>query len=499
MNTFEQLFGNQRLYTCNASPGDFLMVLPNPGPFKISGLDAWTDPAYSGRLVYAATGAGVTQASAEAYVNRVLQITGTNRAMMWQEGDQFRYWVMDLYGQKILSGLTVEVAQQLSYVVPGSIGLFYTDTAVQLYTTAAGYTGNRAPALASLPTQPRLMVDGPDIGTLVFNATYLQQSLNDNSSWGMQFVDSAGPHWFSLAAPGASPLGFSVWFDPSLPRNQPDGLIRSRFDFDTAQGPSLASCFRTSQGRAVQLNALNGSALVVHTGPAARPVVLGPRGEFEIKVSGRQASESLLCGLQGTETIPIQIGDYIRFTPYQPAYAGGYPFPVDSPVAPPVDPAAPLLTSTYTTSWAAVVTSGKTPYTAQPQGCAQYGVIPSSMYAAAGVYGWSAQPIAVQPDKTYPMAPFGAPGAGAAAAFERQVIAPTRRERIGTELPYSPGTTTVTTPSGQLISVTNGVWREILLGQTAAAGTLAFKNPGTELRQAYQTAGLFLVVANSAY
>jgi hypothetical protein len=104
--------------------------------------------------------------------------------MMWQEGDQFRYWTMDGAAQRILSGLTVEVAPQLSYVVPGNVTLKYTDAAIQLGTTAAGYAGSHAPTPSSIPAQPQLVLEGPDIGTLVFSTEYLQQSLNDNHPGG---------------------------------------------------------------------------------------------------------------------------------------------------------------------------------------------------------------------------------------------------------------------------------------------------------------------------
>ena len=89
----------------------------------------------------------------------------------------------------------------------------------------------------------------------------------------------------------------------------------------------------------------------------------------------------LLCGLQGSEYVTFRSRpaageeDRLRFRSRRPAYAPVFPFPKASPTGPPTDPAAPLLTGEYWTSWATVIQANGTGahYVAQPKGASLFG------------------------------------------------------------------------------------------------------------------------------
>ena len=98
--------------------------------------------------------------------------------------------------------------------------------------------------------------------------------------------------------------------------------------------------------------------------------------------------------------------------------------------------------------------------------------------------------------------------------IERAILAPRRRAELAAgstgsaasklaaaELPAAPSPPTATTPAGLLVTLQDGRWQQVLLGQNYAPGVgqlkLCFCNPGAKLHQALQTNGLFLVAANS--
>jgi hypothetical protein len=192
---------------------------------------------------------------------------------------------------------------------------------------------------------------------------------------------------------------------------------------------------------------------------------------------------------------------------------------------------APLLDSTYTTSWGTVVRApgapGAAAYVAQPKGAALYGR--DALIHSLGqktLFG-PMTPSVTLASAAFPVVPYaGASGGNGVTAlsadqmadFERLVVSPTRRSRIAeaggagvapskahalkladmaAASPYN-----TTTPTGLLITVNaTGQWSKILLGQNLSPSLrqMSFCNPDTELQQAFATSDLFLVVANAQH
>ena len=482
--------------------------------------------------MYSAAGLGVTQDTADLFVDAViarLYKSGLKRGFLWAADGIESASVLGLSetASSSLGQLTAPIAAGLDFVIGASASLSLDPVSgiVQVTNRPVGYVGQHAPAGAPVTTAT-LALSGPKVGTIGYNAAFTGDSLRNASSWGFQFAHApAGStaNWLPFAAAPAGSIGFSVTVDLSDPFNAAAPPIRSRMDFDDKT--VLTSSLLTRQGAPVRLIARAETAqpagLVFDRGPADRPVLLTPAGDFELAADTGGDSAYLMCGLAGTEAIKFrpqrgQGGDLVRFTPYQPAYAPRYPFSVTSPVSPQTDPTAPLLDGTMTTSWATIVAgSGPTAYVAQPKGAALYGV-GGAAYANRKVLAWADPSETLPLDVPFPLAGYGQQGAGWSPAevadFERLVIAPVRRQIIGTPAatdrdkasqaaPY-----TTATPTGQIVGISDGVWTSILLGRVTAPGSdgpvslaVCFTKPAPVLQQAFQTASLFLVASNGAY
>ncbi|HKB31248.1 MAG TPA: hypothetical protein VKD26_10470 [Streptosporangiaceae bacterium] len=526
------MYGNDQLFTSAVPVGDLLLVLPAGVARDKIGLDeAWSSTSLSGIFVYAAAGLPVTAESANQFIEAVLQRVRRSpapRGFLWADPGIETGPLMGLNetAGESPTGLDADIASGLSFRIGASAALSLSGSIVQISGAEVGYSGDRAPSPASAVTTAWLQLDGTGAGVISYEASFTGSSLRNASSWGLQFTagNLTAAMWLPFAAAPADPVSFVVAMDPSSPLNGAAGApVRSRMSFDDRQGKIvLASSYRTMQGAPVSLipkttGPDQPAGLVFDRGAAGRSVMLTPVGDFEMSTAGGPEPAYLMCGLTGTEAIIFQpqrasSGDRIRFVPYQPAYAPGYPFGVTSPVAPPADLSAPLLDATYTTSWATVMAnSSNARYVAQPPGSPLYGV-GDSFYSSRNVLVWADPADALPPGVPFPMAGYGVPPAGWTAAqaadFERQVIAPVRRQVIGAPesapaprpgpggaaAPY-----TVTTPSGQIVTITDGRWTSILLGRTTPNLTLCFTDPVLQLQQAFQTASLFLVVANGAY
>ena len=538
VDLFVPYYGNARLFIAPPSVGELLLVLPEPtGQSAIPLDEAWSRPELLGSFVYSAAEFGVTEDSADLFVDaviaRLLQ-AGVKRGVLWVADGIERASVLGLSQEAdvCLTQLTAPVAPGLDFVigVSASLSLDPASGIVEVTNRPLGYFGERAPAGAPV-TSGLLALSGPKVGTISYSAAFTGDSLLNASSWGLQFghAQASTANWLPFAAAPAGSVGFSVSVDPSDPFNEVVSagtapVIRSRMDFDDKT--ALTSSLLTRQGAPVRLiaRAVPGSpaGLVFNRGPADRPVLLAPIGDFELAADTGGDTAYLMCGLAGTEAIKFrpqrgQGSDLIRFTPYQPAYAPRYPFSVTSPVSPQTDPTAPLLDGTMTTSWATIVGgSGPPAYVAQPKGAALYGV-GGAPYANRKVLAWADPSAPLPSGEPFPLAGYGQPGAGWSPAevadFERQVIAPVRRQIIGTPAAAEPKKAsqaaapyTTATPTGQIVSVSDGVWTSILLGQVTAPGAngpenlaVCFTKPDPVLQQAFQTGSLFLVAANGAY
>jgi hypothetical protein len=259
-------------------------------------------------------------------------------------------------------------------------------------------------------------------------------------------------------------------------------------------------------------------------------------GDFAVSAPTAPSSQraQIMCGLQGNEYISLEpvskeyAGDRLRFIGSQPSYGYCYPLPQASPVGPPVDLTKQLLDDTFITSWATIVsaqgTSQKPVYVAQPKGAPLYGQDPVINQAYKNLLGAMHPGIELDEDVScFPMIPYAgvSPGDGQFAfdddligLFERQFLSPTRRAKIGTGKPVpsalghrpllgGSGTEfNVTTPSGQLVTINDkGEWTKILLAQLThpKESQLYFQDPRPELKQAFQTTDLMLVVANPKF
>jgi len=375
-------------------------------------------------------------------------------------------------------------------------------------------------------------------------------------------------------------LGFQVSIDPSDVFNevfdpcledktscdllQAYGARRTFFTFTGQNGGSspeptiLASYYRTIFGHPVRLWPVGADEAGPDVLPArlvftrgeltadgSEAFHLAPEGDFLLEVLGikkvpgtvADGSYDLLCGLHGDEFLRFASktatsdGDRLRFLSRRPAFAPKYPFSLASPVEAPAPPNASLLDTRFLTSWATLVRgedTGILPYAAQPQGAALFGkdelIQPVSPHLLGHVTPVNHQPV--DPNLLFPLLPYAGvkPGNDETTfskeqieAFEREVIAPTRRSAIGAmtaRLAASSQSSRdnpavradlrdFTTPSGVIVTLSQGDsrWSKILLGQNTLPRLrqMYFSEPDEELVQAFQTNQLFLVIANATH
>lgn len=563
MTVFHKLFGNDRLYAVPGGPGWFLLVLSSPSTQDAIKLEqAWSDPAVN--LVYSAGDPGVDKAGANTFVTAIIGRTvSPGRGFVWlAEPTAWRRGPLNAEAAPMLgmnpNGTSIRTALDAA-IMPGV--WLRVDTLSTLTLEGDGrvvieddvrFTGQRAPSAVFPTDQAVLALTGPEVGTISFHTYLSSRSLHDASNWGFQFLypdpstaRGTACQWLPLAsATRNDALGFEVRIDPSDPANavaasEGEQGVRSLLTFTGVNGDGKAtrldSGFRTDRGRGVTLVPVtaphethraalvfNGSAHTVVDDQRAR---LTPMGDFE--VVAEPTDTRLLCGLHGTEQIVLRgggadhAGDRLRFTPYQPAYAATYPFTTASPLAAQTDLQAPLLDDTYMTSWVTVVaTDAKSVvhYVAQPEGSTFYGQDNPIWDQQTGLMGWRASADALAAAAVFPLAPYSGYGANGsetasgfpperAADFERQIVGPTRRQRIGMSAaeraaPAGPAADqesyTAVTPSGFLATIDGDRWSRLLLGQTADPPyEFAFSDPHPALREAFQTGQLFLVAANA--
>jgi hypothetical protein len=494
-------------------------------------------------------------------------------------------------GSAILSGLQASIGpqNQLLLNVSNGMSLVLDGTTITIQnppggsqTAVIGFSGPSGPATQAVLTCT-LPFTGPQLGCFSFQADIKRASImvDPQSSTaiglmlGFQFLfpdttdnyHAAVPAFYPLTQPQAAAqdyIQFNINIDPTDPYNTAfppaPGFTaayasrRTTFDFTGIVYGSptlfLSSCYRTAYGAPLNLfpvvagtGALPARLLLClgeNSSDTTAPFYLAPEGDFSIQVDANpNANDSfVMCGLQGTEFFQISpqtgtyMGDTLRFLSGCPAYAPGYPYPPASPVGAPQDPTAPLLTSTFTTSWATVVPASATKplYVSQPKGSALFGNDGLVAPKFTTLFGHSTPSFTFTPDNTtlFPLVPYlGVAGGDGSSSFstqqfadyERLVISPTRRKAVGSLstaatlarsaqalMAGGPGQQTITTPSGLLVTLTesNGQmhWDNVLLGQNTdnkVSYALQFDNPDSTLIEALQTSDLFLVAANSQF
>ncbi|WP_232451640.1 hypothetical protein [Burkholderia ubonensis] len=582
MSFFTQYQGT-RLYTAAPVPAEagwLAYLLPTALPL---GQGIELEPALTqlpGSFLFSAAAPDLaTTQVLDAFIDAV------DKIIAWSPADRGFLWLIEAdaptpsntplmgiasNGTYVSSGLIAPIFDTLSLNVRAGVTLTLDGETLQLgNANGIFFSGASAPGATQASQVPAgsLPLSGAARGCIRFPVFLQRQFLHDGWNWGFQFqipnddqVRTALGEWLPLAfgyLPDAGEmLGFAVSYDPSDPWNTVAAEANRSVLVFTGQNQDgaatkLASCYATTYGEPLTLVPVPGpldaqpraARFLFNRGApndkGNRDFQLAPDGDFVIHADGAAngATYDLICGLQGTEFVAFEpcvegghAGDLMRFTARSPAYAARYPFTEVSPVGPPVDSNAPLLDTTYTTSWGTVVrapdANGDVAYVAQPKGAALYGrdalIHPLRQKTLFGPM----TPAVALPAAAFPIAPYmgASPGNGITAftadqmaRFERQVISPTRRRRIaeagarvvptkahalGLAAAEDAESYNTTTPTGLLVSVeADGRWSKILLGQNLqpALQQMGFCCPVAELQQAFATSSLFLVVANAKY
>jgi hypothetical protein len=317
--------------------------------------------------------------------------------------------------------------------------------------------------------------------------------------------------------------------------------------------PTLASNFRTPEGKLISLIATGASS-----GATSPPLMAGafalataaqasvtqgnalpyfaPAGQFGASVqrAGPATPQALMCGLFGSERVtfsnynpdPEAPNDLLFFLVSQPAYAPVFPFLTATLDNPESGNVTNRLTNLYVTPWVTVFGKASQPvYIAEPEGSPIYSPPPCGSPADDGPSVLlSAPPRLPLPQgaaHTFPMVPY----AGAAASgvdgptltqFESEIIAATRKTVISAgatstwearsraRLNPPDDATYGTTPQGLVAQIDeSGGYQNVQLAQSFdAKGKLLpfdFARPTLKLQDALQTNQLFLVAVNNQY
>lgn len=538
---------------------------------------AYNDPAIGGTFVFSTSPPALADVSAQTAfveaISRILQKIAPSRAVLWllQPGaisiDTVAVLGLAPDGSEVASRLTANLTDTWSFFITSSVALALPEGATTLALSATGvnqigFDGPSKPVASNIGSAT-LDFAGPRTGILAFSVFVQRESLVSTLAMGFQFlIPSADPvitassEWAPLAsAQDPSPtdsIGFLATIDPGDPTNEvlPDRTVLTFTGKNQDETPTLlVSYYRTAFGHGVSLAPIGAAQAGAGESPAGLEIALGepadsnthtfrmsPRGDFVLVVDNPTEDSvlPLLCGWSGTETLSAAprssgyAGDRLRFSPRQAAFAPAYPPPLASPVLPPFDPDAPLLTTEYTTSWASVLRApgagGEIAYSAEPKGAPLLGRDGLVFAARKTLFGPNAPSLGVPADRVFPLVPYAGlvPSSdpiesfppATVEAFERDVIGPTRRAAIGQAgsgartarallLPHTraedPGPATTTTPSGLLVTLADGfAWKKILLAQNTspALRQLCFCNPDGALQQAFQTSQSMLVIAS---
>lgn len=254
------------------------------------------------------------------------------------------------------------------------------------------------------------------------------------------------------------------------------------------------------------------------------------KGDFELCSENEGAKQlRMLCGLAGTECLAFTAGDLISggdiltFHPGQGAYTAAYPTLSDAQgfaMPRPNNLAATdgILNTTYTTAWVAIrPNTGNPPilYSVSPEKAGLYesasnpGLL-QSFYSETARFTEAAFQ---QGNCIFPMVPYAGitqetPGSFSPQdllPFELQIIGGERKKKIS-EMPVQLQQVVTdeiqaltTTPQGLLASIKGLEWQEVILAKnTELAQNFSFVGLPTELRNAFQTNQLFMVVSDAA-
>lgn len=575
-------------------------AVPPPGPIALD--QALADTGLNGSFVYAAIPPVLDTADQTTdlivKLDEIIQPTVSQRAVVWLpsglvraiSATTARVQGLNTIGGQVRTNTGFDVILTGSPDVPsvnasanpgatvtvgdGGTTLVFAGSSLP----AVELGGPMAPKLRQDDNSARLAFTGETLGSFRFALAIERRSLSTNLAWGFQALvpndvtqpAQALPYvtaWLPLAN-GDEPvptdyLGFAIQVNVVNPNNLLDAsktvfyFTGKNIGTSSESRTRLVSYYRTAFGKTVSLLPLGSdvtgavpAGLVPNPGYLRTPLYNGfsfsPVGDFLLALDASEGADpaQLLCGLSGSETIAFlpntnqQPGSRIRFFGGQAAYAPEFPIESTSPVGPPIDPTASLMTPTFQTSWANVIAAAPgqlAHYSAAPKGADPFGKPDpaSSRSAAASPAGdrllVPRDPGVALPDTdlAFPMFPMAAftPGTGAQdltsdqlELLDRQIVSPTRRTQItNARAQASPSAArslglhraaddapfNTTTPTGFIARVDGGPWGRLLLAQVMDGGVvtrqLGFTRPASELQAAFQTDNLFLVVANDKY
>ena len=416
-----------------------------------------------------------------------------------------------------------------------------------------GFAGDRA--IDTAANEVSVPIDGPRRGCFVFESALAPSELTTKIQTGFRFAyDEAdgsrrrlfypllktdGPE--ARAWKGRISIDLTDVYNRSVPGTTGDTL---RSGIALAHGTELPSGYVTREGSPIVLRAVSrfgdpephleqwrsaGLVLQPAAGGDATDLHATPVGDFQLEVfDGSDAPRGLVCGLSAGESIGYEgypSGNVLRFVPDRPAFAPGFPFAPQSPLAAPADPDQPLLDASAVTAWAALrafQTDGAeaaSRYVTQARGEPWFGHDETVYQEGKPLLGAVAQSAELpqSDDFAIPLAPHFAAvvadpqlnerfEAGVLAACRRRAVAPGEAARgvVGAAAAAGadPATVRVATPSGFLAEIApTGKFRELALAQGPddPAEMLRFGNLAPELSQVFQASESFAVVANSQY
>ncbi len=334
------------------------------------------------------------------------------------------------------------------------------------------------------------------------------------------------------------------------------GQLRTLLAIDPAKNAAVPSWFSASSGHTLSLVpqgsiAANGAPadgtaafvfqrvnrVAPNQAPPTSPLVYwSVAGQFGITVDAANApaTDELLCGLYGTETIAFRpytaSGPFemLSFTAGQQAYAPVFPY--KNVTLNDISAGAPSfpLDDTCRTSWISMRSSDGVgaSYRAQPQGSPLFAAPATANDAAVTVLDFHPTPATLPPSSTFsmPLAPYAGLAqasvqlpSGEQAGFESQIIGVARKalisehtvpslraskQRRALRAQADAGRFTMT-PQGLLAKLSSDNdphYLEVLLAQTpptaASTGVMAFYDLDPELQNALQTNQLFLVAVD---
>ncbi len=336
-----------------------------------------------------------------------------------------------------------------------------------------------------------------------------------------------------------SNLIFHTVLNPCDPLNEGKQALSAMVLSDSQPISDFPTAMQTIYGEPIRLKPQNSGDCLHKAGfrfyqsPDPHLCSLCPQGDFSLLNEDSQ----LLCGISGTEFICFSKGDVLSFYP-------GFPAALSAVYArtPKVgeQPLKEGMTGDKTTSWVSVTGKDKAAgYVSQPVGFNFYG---SSLGNGSGMAGRGEKHGANQPEEllrparpetkldpsaVFPLIPLAGlcppqempspyPFDEAAVCYaESNIVSMMRHQKLccGRQAPrygnraegvqssvWQAVSGHVTTPSGFVAQLEDGRWKKLMLGWTEGArGSVSrfyFENLDDDLIQAFQSANLFLVIAN---